>query len=75
MGQRAHGAESPWGLKPEIFGRPSPKISDFENPSDSDSACYTVYTVKNRVSIFQKNYRIYRKIFSINFSKNWAFIL
>jgi hypothetical protein len=28
---------------PELFGRPSPKISDFENPSDSDSACLLVY--------------------------------
>jgi hypothetical protein len=35
----------------ELFGRPSPrtslksspKISDFENPSDSDSACLFVY--------------------------------
>jgi hypothetical protein len=30
-------------LSLELFGRPSPKISDFENPSDSDSACLLVY--------------------------------
>jgi hypothetical protein len=28
---------------PELFGRPSPKFSDFENPLDSDSACLFVY--------------------------------
>jgi hypothetical protein len=38
-----------WGVlengPPELFGRPSPspKISDFKNHSDSDSACLFVY--------------------------------
>jgi hypothetical protein len=49
----------------KLFGRPSPspKISDFENPSDSDSACLFVYAlILYRSQHFTRNITCIREL-------------
>jgi hypothetical protein len=55
----------------ELFGRPSPspKISDFENPLDSDSACLFVYAFifyALKTSTFHKKIPKFQFFLSLN---------